>query len=67
MVRWSTKQWADSPQLIEKHLVSVRDRVVELERELRGASAPSDSALLVADEELRALRTELDYLEVLAG
>jgi len=53
--------------LIEKHLVSVRDRVVELERELRGASAPSDSALLVADEELRALRTELDYLEVLAG
>jgi hypothetical protein len=56
-----------TPQLIEKHLVSVRDRVVELERELRGASAPSDSALLVADEELRALRTELDYLEVLAG
>jgi len=56
-----------TPQLIEKHLVSVRDRVVELERELRGASAPSDSALLVADEDLRALRTELDYLEVLAG
>jgi len=56
-----------TPQLIEKHLVSVRDRAVELERELRGASAPSDSALLVADEELRALRTELDYLEVLAG
>jgi len=24
-----------TPQLIEKHLVSVRDRVVELERELR--------------------------------
>jgi len=56
-----------TPQLIEKHLVSVRDRVVELERELSGASAPSDSALLVADEDLRALRTELDYLEVLAG
>jgi hypothetical protein len=30
-------------------------------------AAPSDDALLVADEGLRALRTELDYLEVLAG
>ena len=54
-----------TPQLIEKHLVSVRDRVAELERAMR--AAPSDDASLVANEELRALRTELDYLEVLAG
>ncbi len=54
-----------TPQLIEKHLLSVRDRVAELEREIK--AAPSDDALLVANEELRALRTELDYLEVLAG
>jgi hypothetical protein len=53
-----------TPQLIEKRLVWVRDRVAELERETR--TAPSDG-VLVANEELRALRTELDYLEVLAG
>jgi hypothetical protein len=39
--------------------------VAELERGTK--AAPSDGAFLVANEELRALRIELDYLEVLAG
>jgi ribosomal protein L29 len=52
------------PQRIEKRLVAVRERLVELER--MNASKTLVSPNEVA-EELRDLKTELAYLEALAA